>query len=156
VSKEHESNQINQIKSINQFINQIHSHHPSHAHQLHIAQPGIAPSPNNRSLMHGGAQSNHSERASVRVSKEHESNQSINLSINQINQIHPLYLVHLHPHQLHIPQADIAPLPNVHKLPSRLAYNHPANIPIPHIQLTCSNDNQITWCWNSREFGKQI
>jgi hypothetical protein len=103
---------------------------PWHAHQHRIAQSGIAPSPNNRSLMHGGAQSNHPERASVRVSKEHESNQSINQSINQI---HPLHLAHLHPQQLHILRADIAPRPNVHRLPSRLACHQPANTHIPHI-----------------------
>jgi hypothetical protein len=27
-------------------INQIHSHHPSHSHQLHISQSNIAPRPN--------------------------------------------------------------------------------------------------------------
>jgi hypothetical protein len=60
-----------------QRIDQIHSHDPSHSHQHHIAQSGIAPSPNDPSLMHGGTESNHTERASVRVSKERESNQSI-------------------------------------------------------------------------------
>jgi hypothetical protein len=97
---------------------------PWHSHQPHIAQSGIAPSPNDRSLMHCGAEFDHSERASVRVSKEHESNQSI----NQINQIHSLHLAHLHSQQLHIPRADIAPLSNVPRLPSRLTSNHSATL----------------------------
>jgi hypothetical protein len=48
-----------QRKSINQSINQIHSHYPSHAHQLHISQSDIAPRSNVHWLMHSGEASNH-------------------------------------------------------------------------------------------------
>jgi hypothetical protein len=58
----------------------------------------------------------------------------------------------LHSHQLHIPQSDIAPRPNVHTaMPSGEVCNLSVTLTFNHIQHTCNNGkvNLIIskWCW---------
>jgi hypothetical protein len=113
-----------------QSINQIHSHNPSHAHQLHISQPDIAPHSNVHCMMPSGEACNHPAMLTLRifntstckngnpitnfcemVLKLRVCGSQTNQSINQIHSHNSL-----HSHQLHISQSNIAPRSNVHCL----------------------------------------
>jgi hypothetical protein len=126
-SLEHKINPINQ--SINQSNNQIHSHYPSHSHQLHISQSNIAPSPNVHWMKHSGEAFQHP--AILAIGTQRNPHQSINQSINQIHSHYPS-----HSHQLHISQSNIAPRPNAYSvMPSGEKCGNAATLTISHSRL---------------------
>jgi hypothetical protein len=100
-------------------LNQIHSLHSSHLHQLHISQSDIAPLPNVYWMVPNGEACDQSITITVkhpckngnsitRLQKMELDFSERHHPINKIPSLDPS-----HSHQLHIPQSDIVPRSNV-------------------------------------------